>query len=87
VACLDHLEVHPDEFTHLFNSILINVTSFFRDPEAFEYLHSTIVPKVIEHSAGDDIRICSAGCASGDESYSVDSVRRCVMRILADGND
>jgi two-component system CheB/CheR fusion protein len=70
-AYLDHLEVHPDEFTHLFDSILINVTSFFRDPEAFEYLRSAIVPKVIEHTAGDDIRIWSAGCASGEESYSI----------------
>src|SRR3954471_22320244 len=68
---LDHLEVHPEEFTHLFNSILINVTSFFRDAEAFEYLRSTVIPKVIENSAGGDIRIWSAGCASGEESYSV----------------
>jgi chemotaxis methyl-accepting protein methylase len=35
---LDHLQVHPDEFTHLFNTILINVTSFFRDPESWDYL-------------------------------------------------
>ena len=35
---LDYLEVHPDEFTALFNTILINVTSFFRDPPAWEYL-------------------------------------------------
>src|SRR5262249_6688797 len=34
----DHLEVHPDEFTQLFNTILINVTSFFRDAQAWEYL-------------------------------------------------
>jgi two-component system CheB/CheR fusion protein len=35
---LDHLQTHPDEFVHLFNTILINVTSFFRDPEAWRYL-------------------------------------------------
>ena len=68
---LDYLEVHQDEFTHLFNSILINVTSFFRDAEAFEYLRTTIVPKVIGASTGGDIRIWSAGCASGEECYSV----------------
>src|SRR5262250_2845861 len=50
-AYLDYLEVHQDEFTQLFNSILINVTSFFRDPEAFEYLRTAVVPKVI--SAGN----------------------------------
>jgi len=70
-AYLDHLQVHPDEFTHLFNAILINVTSFFRDAEAFEYLRADIVPKVVEHSAGTDIRIWSAGCASGEEPYSI----------------
>jgi two-component system CheB/CheR fusion protein len=68
---LDYLEVHQDEFTHLFNSILINVTSFFRDPETFDYLRTVVVPKVIAASAGGDIRIWSAGCASGEECYSV----------------
>src|SRR6516165_8393317 len=34
----DYLEVHPDEFAHLFNTILINVTDFFRDPAAWDYL-------------------------------------------------
>jgi two-component system CheB/CheR fusion protein len=68
---LDYLEVHQDEFGHLFNSILINVTSFFRDAEAFDYLRTTIVPKVIGASTDGDIRIWSAGCASGEECYSV----------------
>src|SRR5215475_12693183 len=63
---LDYLEVHQDEFTHLFNSILINVTSFFRDADAFDYLRTAIVPKVIAAASTDgDIRIWSAGCASG----------------------
>src|SRR5678815_4425962 len=70
-AYLDYLEVHQDEFVQLFNSILINVTSFFRDAEAFDYLRATVVPKVIAASNGGDIRIWSAGCASGEECYSV----------------
>ena len=70
-AYLDYLEVHQDEFTHLFNSILINVTSFFRDADTFEYLRTTVVPKVIAASTAGDIRIWSAGCASGEECYSV----------------
>ena len=70
-AYLDHLQVHPDEFTQLFNAILINVTSFFRDPDAFEYLRTDIVPKIVDQSAGGDIRIWSAGCASGEEPCSV----------------
>ena len=68
---LDYLEVHQDEFRQLFNSILINVTSFFRDAETFEYLRTAIVPKVIAASTDGDIRIWSAGCASGEECYSV----------------
>ncbi len=67
----DYLEVHQDEFTHLFNSILINVTSFFRDAETFDYVRTTIVPKVIAASTSGDIRIWSAGSASGEECYSV----------------
>jgi two-component system, chemotaxis family, CheB/CheR fusion protein len=69
-AYRDDLEVRPDEFTQLFNAILINVTSFFRDAEAFEHLRTSVIPKVIDNSNGD-IRIWSAGCASGQEAYSV----------------
>ena len=35
---IDYLEMHPDEFVELFNTVLINVTAFFRDPPAWEYL-------------------------------------------------
>src|SRR2546421_5652216 len=71
-AYLDYLQVHQDEFTQLFNSILINVTSFFRDREAFDFLARDIVPKVIQGSQqAGQIRIWSAGCASGEECYSV----------------
>ena len=43
----DYLEVHPDEFADLFNTILINVTSFFRDPEAWTYLSSEVLPRIV----------------------------------------
>jgi two-component system, chemotaxis family, CheB/CheR fusion protein len=70
---LDYLQVHQDEFTQLFNSVLINVTSFFRDPDVFDFLRRDIVPRVIENAGQRDgqIRIWSAGCASGEESYSI----------------
>src|SRR4051812_28434988 len=68
----DHLEVNPNEFTELFDTILINVTSFFRDAAAWEYLGSDIVPKLIETVPdGAPIRVWSAGCASGEEAYTV----------------
>src|SRR5215203_3557512 len=42
-----YLEVHPDEFAHLFNTILINVTDFFRDPPVWEFVGSDVIPKIL----------------------------------------
>jgi two-component system CheB/CheR fusion protein len=68
----DHLEVHADEFDVLFNTILINVTAFFRDPKAWEYLDHDVVPRILDSApAGAPIRIWSAGCASGEEAYTL----------------
>jgi two-component system, chemotaxis family, CheB/CheR fusion protein len=67
----DYLEVHPEEFLQLFNTILVNVTSFFRDTLAWDYLREEIVPRILkEQEAGKPIRIWCAGCASGEEAYS-----------------
>src|SRR5437773_2172835 len=58
----DYLEAHPQEFTHLFNTILINVTSFFRDPQTWDYLASDLVPQLIGMRDGQSaIRVWSAG--------------------------
>jgi two-component system, chemotaxis family, CheB/CheR fusion protein len=72
LSYLDHLEVDPEEFTQLFNTILLNVTSFFRDPPAWEYLGAEILPKLVAAKAEEEqIRIWSAGCASGEEAYTL----------------
>jgi two-component system CheB/CheR fusion protein len=69
---LDHLQAHPEEFGALFNTILINVTSYFRDAAAWEYLGAEILPRIIEGKAPyEPIRVWSAGVASGEEAYSV----------------
>jgi two-component system, chemotaxis family, CheB/CheR fusion protein len=69
---IDYLEVHPEEFTQLFNTILINVTSFFRDPHAWDFVFNDIVPQLVKKRQGETpIRIWSAGCASGEEPYSI----------------
>ena len=69
---VDYLEVHPEEFACLFNTILINVTGFFRDPEAWEFLRAQILPPLLESKAADEpIRAWSAGCASGEEAYTL----------------
>ena len=69
---LDHLEVDPEEFTQLFNTILINVTGFFRDPPAWEYLAGEVLPRILaDKGQTEPVRIWSAGCASGEEAYTL----------------
>ncbi len=68
---LDLLQLQPDEFTSLFNTILINVTGFFRDPEAWSYLRDHVLPTLLEDQDGKPLRVWSAGCAAGQEPYSI----------------
>jgi two-component system CheB/CheR fusion protein len=66
---VDYLEVRPDEFPQLFNMILINVTGFFRDTAAWEFVRSLVKERFAEGTK--PIRIWSAGCASGEEPYTL----------------
>jgi two-component system, chemotaxis family, CheB/CheR fusion protein len=60
------------EFAALFDTILINVTRFFRDPQAWQHLAEEIIPKLIEQkSPMDSFRFWSAGCSTGEEAYSL----------------
>jgi two-component system, chemotaxis family, CheB/CheR fusion protein len=80
----DHLEVHPEEFGLLFTTILINVTAFFRDPPAWEHLQSEVVPRVVAGKGREEpIRVWSAGCASGEEAYTLAMVLTEVMGVEA----
>jgi two-component system CheB/CheR fusion protein len=66
------LEAHPQEFVDLLNTVLINVTSFFRDPEAWEALKSEALPRLVAPARGrDQLRVWSVGCATGEEPYSL----------------
>ena len=68
----DYLEVHPDEFQSLFNTILINVTAFFRDGHAWKYLQEELLPEMLNtKKKSEPIRCWSAGCASGEEAYTI----------------
>ena len=61
-----------DEFAQLFNTILINVTSFFRDEVAWDLLAEEIVPTMLEtKDPAEPIRVWSTGCASGEEAYTL----------------
>ena len=67
-----YLEHHPDEFSELFNTILINVTGFFRDKETWDVLAEDVVPKLLaSREEPASIRVWSAGCASGEEPYTI----------------
>ncbi|MGA9380065.1 MAG: protein-glutamate O-methyltransferase CheR, partial [Phormidium sp.] len=69
---LDYLEVHPGELNELFDSLLLNVTTFFRDPAAWEVLNQEIIPKILGAKPNNEpIRVWSAGCASGEEAYTI----------------
>ena len=71
-AYVEYLEVHPDEFQLLFDTVLINVTSFFRDKPVWEYLREHVVPRIVEAQQPDEpIRVWSAACASGEEPYGL----------------
>ncbi|WP_030452302.1 CheR family methyltransferase [Herbidospora cretacea] len=68
----DYLELEPEEFNRLFDSLLINVTGFFRDPVAWQVLRERVVPAIVAgKQAGKSIRVWSAGCATGEEAYSL----------------
>ncbi len=68
-----YLEMHPEEVRDLVRAFLIKVTGFFRDPEAFEYLRVFVLPELIERGReqGRVLRLWSAGCATGEEPYSL----------------
>ena len=68
-----YVQKHPEEYQRLSSAFLIKVTQFFRDPDLYEYLRETLVPQLIEEARGRDreLRIWSAGCATGEEAYSL----------------
>lgn len=76
------LKDNPDEVQALYQDLLIRVTSFFRDPEAFEGLTRKVFPGLVEKcAAGEAIRIWVPGCSTGEEVYSI---AICLMEYLND---
>ena len=71
-AYVRHLRQTPDEAQALHDDLLIQVTGFFRDPEGFEALKRSVFPSILKgRSAETPIRIWVAGCATGEEAYSL----------------
>ena len=69
---LRYLQKNPAEIEALFRDLLIGVTSFFRDPEAFAVLESQVIPRLFAMKPeGGSIRVWVCGCSTGDEAYSI----------------
>jgi two-component system CheB/CheR fusion protein len=60
-----------DETAHLLGAISTSVTSFFRDPALYTYLDARVLPEILPAPPGRTVRIWSAGCATGEEAYSL----------------
>ena len=68
-----YLESHPEEVGNLAAALLINVTEFFRDADAFLFLRNTVLPELLAQARtrGRSLRFWSAGCSTGEEAYSL----------------
>jgi two-component system CheB/CheR fusion protein len=81
-----HVETNPEEYGRLLSAFLIKVTEFFRDAELFDELRATILPRLIEDArkGGNELRLWSAGAATGEEAYSLAIL---CAELLSGGND
>ncbi|HET9625566.1 MAG TPA: CheR family methyltransferase [Kofleriaceae bacterium] len=67
-----HLHDHPDELDLLLRDFQISVTNFFRDRAGFEALEATVIPRLFAgKTSADQVRVWVAGCATGEEAYSI----------------
>ena len=67
----EHLHGNAKELATLFSDALISVTSFFRNPDAFEVLQQEVLPKLLAQRDADPLRIWVLGCSTGQEAYSI----------------
>ena len=94
---LKHVRDNAREINDLLNCILINVTRFFRDPNAWRLLQTEVLPRLLDgHRDGSPFRVWCAGCATGEEPYSVamllaehfgDSLRQQDIKIYGTDQD
>jgi two-component system CheB/CheR fusion protein len=94
---INFLTETPEEIDRLCHDLLISVTSFFRDPEAFAYLEQHVIPDIIRHKDPDSaIRIWVPACATGEEAYSIAMLfheqlqaaqKRCRVQVFASDID
>ena len=69
---LRYVRSNPEEVDALYQDVLISVTSFFRNPEAYEALKTTVFPKLLEErTRTESVRVWALGCSTGEEAYSL----------------
>jgi two-component system CheB/CheR fusion protein len=79
---VQHLQKHPKELNQLYNDLLINVTSFFRDPDTLEYLEKTVIPKILKRRLPKQpVRLWVPACSTGEEAYSLAMI---FLEVLGD---
>lgn len=69
-----YLETHPDEYSQLLDTLTINVTDFYRDGPVYNIFQKQVIPEIIRQKQASRqrlIRVWSAGCATGEEPYSI----------------
>jgi len=82
-AYVKYVQQTPAEVLALFNDLLIGVTSFFRDPDAFAALEAQVIPKLFQgKSAGAAVRVWCTGCSTGEEAYSMAIVLQERLELL-----
>lgn len=81
-----YMEQSPDEMDALFKELLIGVTRFFRDPQAFEYLEDEIIPDLVKNAFHRGfIRVWVPACSTGEEAYSLAILlRECIDKLWHD---
>jgi PAS domain S-box-containing protein len=80
-AYMSFLQEQPDETHALLKDLLISVTNFFRDEKAFNYLEHHVLPQIFAgKNSADQVRIWVAGCATGEEAYSIAML--CAEQVL-----
>jgi two-component system CheB/CheR fusion protein len=68
---LRYCQRYPSEIEQLFKEMLIGVTSFIRDPEAYQLLREAYLPDLLQRHEEQEVRIWTAGCSTGEEAYSL----------------
>jgi two-component system CheB/CheR fusion protein len=82
-----YLQENPNEVEMLFKELLIGVTKFFRDHDAFELLKNELLPELIaKKPEGSIIRVWVAGCSTGEEAYSIAIILMECLDMLKNGN-